>query len=94
MKKPPDKAPLKTLRDAYKVPGFHVRLRLDSYEFEHPAVVLTLDRRSKKLCAAGAGGRAAAVTINAGGGCAIWGAATARSISILRCIACSVRLAA
>ena len=87
MKKQPDKAPLKTLRDAYKVPGFHVRARLDSYELELPVFVLTLDRRSKKLSAAGAGVRAAAVTINAGGGCAIWDAATARSISILRCIA-------
>ena len=87
MKKQPDKAPLKTLRDAYKVPGFHVRAQLDSYEHEPPAVVLTLDRRSKKLSAVGAGVRAAVVTINAGGGCAIWDAATARSISILRCIA-------
>jgi len=52
MKKQPDKAPIKTLRDAYKVPGFHVRAQLDSYEHEPPAVVLTLDRRSKKLCAA------------------------------------------
>ena len=86
MKKPPDKAPIKNLRDAYRVPGFYVRSRLDSYEHEHPAVALTLDRRSKKRFAAGAGVRAAAVTINAGGGFAIWGAATGRSISILRCI--------
>lgn len=86
MKKQPDKAPIKTLRDAYRVPGFHVRAQLDSYEHEPPAVVLTLDRRSKKLSAAGAGSRVAAVTINAGGGCAIWGAATGMSISILKCI--------
>jgi hypothetical protein len=87
MKKPPDKAPIKNLRDAYKVPGFHVRARLDSYEHKPPAVVLTLDRRSKKPCAADVANRAAAVMINAGGGCAIWDAATARSTSILRCIA-------
>jgi hypothetical protein len=48
MKKQPDKAPIKSLRDAYKVAGFHVRSRLDSYEHEPPAVALTLDRRSKK----------------------------------------------
>ncbi len=84
MKKQPDKAPIKNLRDAYRVPGFHVRAQLDSYKHEPPAVVLTLDRRSKKLCAADAGSRAAAVTINVGGGCAIWGAATGRSTSILR----------
>jgi hypothetical protein len=87
MKKQPAKAAIKMLRDAYKVPGFHVRSQLDSYEHEPPAVVLTLDRRSKKPSAADAGSRAAAVTINAGVGCAIWGAATARSISILKCIA-------
>ena len=86
MKKPPDKAPIKTLRDAYRVPGFYVRSRLDSYEHEHPAVALTLDRRSKKLRAAGAGNRAVAGMINVGDGCAIWGAATGRSNSILRCI--------
>jgi hypothetical protein len=87
MKKPPDKAPIKNLRDAYRVPGFHVRTQLDSYEHEPPALVLTLDRRSKKRFAVDAGSHAAAVTINAGGGCAIWGVATGRSTSILRCIA-------
>jgi len=87
MKKQPDKTPIKNLRDAYKVPGFHVRARLDSYEHEPPAVVLTLDRRSKKPSAADVGSGATAVTTNVGGGCAIWGAATGRSISILKCIA-------
>jgi len=86
MKKPPDKAPIKNLRDAYKVLGFHLRARLDSYEHKPPAVVLTLDRRSKKRFAADAGSCAAADTINVGGGCAIWGVATTRSISILKCI--------
>jgi hypothetical protein len=38
---------MKTLRDAYKVHGFRVRVRIDSYEHEPPAFVITLDRRSK-----------------------------------------------
>jgi len=55
MKKQPDKTPIKSLRDAYKVSGFHVRSKIDSYdELEHPAFVVTLDRRSKKRCAAAA----------------------------------------
>jgi hypothetical protein len=45
----PDKTPIKSLRDAYKVSGFRVRARVDSYEeLDHPAFVVTLDRRSKK----------------------------------------------
>src|SRR5271169_3905550 len=48
MKKQPDKTPIKSLRDAYKVSGFRVRPRIDGYdELEHPAFVVTLDRRSK-----------------------------------------------
>jgi hypothetical protein len=54
MEKPPDKAPIDDLRDAYKAPGFRVRVRLGSYEHEPPACVLTFDRRSKKTCAADA----------------------------------------
>jgi hypothetical protein len=46
MEKLPDTPPVRTLRDAYKVPGFQVRARVDSYdELKHPAFVLTLDRR-------------------------------------------------
>ena len=38
MKKPPDPTPMKNLRDAYKVSGFRVRARIDSYdELAHPA---------------------------------------------------------
>src|SRR5450830_403513 len=48
MKKQPDKTPIKSLCDAYKVPGFRVQARIDSYdELDHPAFVVTLDRRSK-----------------------------------------------
>src|ERR1019366_8934825 len=44
----PDKTPTKSLRDAYKVSAFRVRARIDSYdELDHPAFVITLDRRSK-----------------------------------------------
>jgi hypothetical protein len=58
----PDKTPIKSLRDAYKVSGFRVRASIDSYdELDYPAFVVTLDRRSKKRCAAGAGRFAAAV---------------------------------
>jgi hypothetical protein len=52
MKKPPEKAPIKNLRDAYKAPGFRVRVTFDSYEHEPPACVLTFDRLAKKACAA------------------------------------------
>jgi hypothetical protein len=42
MKETPDVFPAATLRDAYKVKGFRVRARIDSYdELEHPAFVLT-----------------------------------------------------
>src|SRR6204780_659393 len=47
----PDKTPTRSLRDAYKVSGFGVRAKIDGYdELNHPAFVVTLDRRSKKVC--------------------------------------------
>jgi len=84
MKKPPEKAPIKNLRDAYKLPGFRVRAWLDSYEHEPPACVLTFDRRAKKACAADAEKPATAFTTNAGGGRAISVAATEKSISTFK----------
>lgn len=88
MKKQPDKTPVESLRDAYKVSGFRVQARVDSYdELEHPAFVVTLVRRSKKRCAASAGRFAAAFTTNAGDGRAILDAAIGTSISIFRCAA-------
>lgn len=82
----PDESPIKSLRDAYKVSGFRVRARVDSYEeLDHPAFVVTLDRRSKKRCVAGAGSFAAAVTTNAGDGRAILAAVIGKSISIFAC---------
>ena len=89
MKKQPDKTPIKSLRDAYQVSGFRVRARIDSYdELEHPAfVVITLDRRSKKRCAADVGRFAAAVTTNGGDGRAILDAAIGKSISTFTCAA-------
>lgn len=84
------KTSIPTLRDAYQVPGFRVRARIDSYdELKPPAFVLTLDRRSKKLCAAGAGMFAAAVTANAGAVCAILAAEIGKYISIFTCVASS-----
>jgi hypothetical protein len=88
METQPGKTPIKSLRDAYKVSGFHVRARIDGYdELEHPAFVVTLDRRSKKQCAAGAGRSAAAFTISDGDGRAILDAAIEKSISTFRCAA-------
>ena len=84
MEKPPDKAPIKNLRDVYKAPGFRVCARIDSYEHEPPACVLTLDRRSKKACAADAENPATAFMTNAGGGRAISVAATEKSISTFK----------
>ena len=72
MKKQPEATPIKTLRDAYKVRGFRVLAKLDSYELEPPALVLTLDRRAKKPCAAAVGKFAEASMTNAGGGRGIW----------------------
>lgn len=86
METQPKQAPNKSLRDAYKVSGFRVRARIDSYdELEHPVFVVTLDRRSKKRCAVDAGRSAAAFTTNAGAGRVILAAAIGRSISIFRC---------
>ncbi len=88
MRKHPDETPNKSLRDAYKVSGFRVQARIDSDdELEHPAFVITLDRRSKKRFAAGAGRFAAAFTPNAGDGRAILDAAIGKSISIFTCAA-------
>ncbi len=87
MKKQTETTPVKSLRDAYKAPGFRVLANIDSYEHEPPAVVLTLDRRSKKRCAACAGSRAAAFTTNAGDARAISVAVTGKSISIFKCAA-------
>jgi hypothetical protein len=88
MKKQPDKTTIRTLRDAYKVSGFRVRARIDSYdELKHPVFVLTLERRSKKRCAAGAGKFAAAFTANAGDVCVISVVGIGKSISTFKCAA-------
>lgn len=88
MEKQPAKTPIKNLRDAYKVPGFHVRAKLDSHELDgYGVAVLTLDRRTKKACAADAGKHAAGYMTRAGGVCAIWLAETGKSISTFRCAA-------
>jgi hypothetical protein len=94
MEKPPDETPIKNLRDAYKVPGFRVRATLDSYEHKPPACMLTLDRLSKKACAADVGKATTAFTINAGVARGTSAAATAKSISIFKCAASIARLAA
>jgi len=88
MKNLPDKRPIAALRDAYKVPGFRVRAKIDSYEEIKPAAfVITLDRRSKKRCAAAAESFVAASMTNAGDGRAILDAGAGKSISIFTCAA-------
>ena len=87
MKNPQGKQPIKSLLDAYKLAGFRAQAKIDSYEHEPPALVLTFDRRSKKRFAAVAENRAALFTTSAGDGRAISVAATGRSISISRCAA-------
>jgi hypothetical protein len=94
MKKQPEPTPIKTLRDAYKVSGFRVVAKLDSYELEPPALALTLIRRAKKLCAAAASKFAAASMTSAGAGREISAAVIAKSISILNCAASHVQPAA
>jgi hypothetical protein len=85
MEKQPGKTPIRNLRDTYKVSGFRVRAKIDSYEHDPPALALTLDRRSKKRCAADAGKFAAAFTTNAGDGRAISVAGIGKFISIFKC---------
>jgi hypothetical protein len=95
MKNPSDIPACRTLRDAYKIPGFRVRARIDGYdELKHPAFVLTLDRRSKKQCAARAARYAAVFTTRAGDGRAISIAAIGKSISIFPCGVSNARRAA
>lgn len=73
--------------DAYRGRGFRPRARVDGYDLAKPVFVITLDRRSKKRCAADAAKRAAAFTTNAGGACAISAAGIGKSILIFRCTA-------
>lgn len=88
MNKQTDKVKAASLRDAYKVPGFRVLARLDSYELDRRVFVLTLARRLKKRrCAAVAARGASTSTINDGGALAILAAEIGRSISISRCAA-------
>jgi hypothetical protein len=95
MKKTPPRRPLPTLRDAYKVRGFRARAKIDSYDEITPsAFVITLDRRSKKRCAADAGKSVEASTINAGGVRVILDVETDKSLSTFRCVAWPARAAA
>ena len=94
MKKQPEPTPIKTLRVAYKVRGFRVLATLDSYELDPPVLVLTLDRRAKKPCAAAAGKSAAAFTTAAGGARAISSVGIVKFISISKCAASHAKPAA
>ena len=95
MQKQPNRVPSQTLRDAYKVPGFRVRARIDSYDaLKPPAFVLTLERHSKKRGAAGVGKFAAVFMANAGGECGISVVEIGKSISSFKCAAYKARPAA
>jgi hypothetical protein len=87
MEKQPSKTPIKSLRDAYKIDGFHVRADIDSYEHEPLAVVMTFDRRSKKQRVASVENHARESMTLAGGACEIWHVVIERFISIFRCAA-------
>jgi hypothetical protein len=88
MEQQPDK---KTLLDAYRVPGYRARAWIEGYEHEPPAFVITLDRRSKKQCAAGAEREAGASMTNVGAACAILAAEAGMFTSTLRCAASIAR---
>jgi hypothetical protein len=91
MQNQPEESPIKSLRDAYQVAGFRAQAKLDSYDHEPPAFVLTLARRSKKPCVAVAEHHVAAATTIAGAGRAILVAAIGKSISIFKCAASVAR---
>ncbi len=76
-----------SLLAAYRVLGFRVRTRVDVYEGEHAAFVITLERRQKKRCAAHAERNVAVSMTGAGDGRAILGAADETSIWTSRCAA-------
>jgi hypothetical protein len=84
MGKQPDQ---KSLLDAYRVPGFRARARVDGIGGDLPVFVITLDRRSKKRCAAPAANLVAAFTTADGVGRAILATEGARFISTSRCAA-------
>jgi len=70
----------RTLRDAYRFPGFVPQATLRSIDVEFAAVVLPLTRRRKKRLAESAAEYSAASTTKSPGRSAIWIAATDTSI--------------
>jgi hypothetical protein len=74
-----------SLLAAYCVPGFQAQVRVDVYEGQHAAFVITLKRRQKKRCAVCAT-RHILGSMTAGGGVpAIWDAAGGKFIWTSRC---------
>jgi hypothetical protein len=70
---------------AYRVPGFRVRARIDSYEVKRLAFVITLDRHQKKRYAADAARRTTVSMTESGIAPATSIAAIAKSIWTSRC---------
>ena len=88
MKRQSSNLSIPTLRDAYQVAGFRVRARLTNLQgMTYRALVLTLERRSKKRCATDAAKRATGCTGYAGDGCAISVVGIVKSISTFPCAA-------
>jgi hypothetical protein len=75
----------RTLLTAYRVPGFRTQARVDSYDDNHPAFVITLNRRSKKRCAAAVEKSITASMTGAGTEHGISIVGIAKSISTLKC---------
>ena len=82
-----NEAEKRTLLEEYHVAGFQTRAQVEAYDDVSPAAfVVTLDRRSKKRCAAVAEKCTGVCTIVDGDARATLGAASERYISIFRCV--------
>jgi hypothetical protein len=87
-----NEAEKRTLLEEYHVAGFQTRAQVEAYDDVSPATfVVTLDRRSKKRCAAVAEKRTGVFMIVAGDARAISVAASEQCISISRCVALTAR---
>jgi len=76
-----------SLLAAYCVSGFRARACVDVYEGEHPAFVITLERRQKKRCVADVARRSTVSMTDAVAARAILAAADGKFIWTSRCAA-------
>ena len=82
------------LLDAYSVRGFRAQAKIDSYDLEPPAFVITLNRRSKKWFAVAAASDAGGCMTNAGAGRVTLAVVGTRFTSISSCAGSIARTAA